>query len=239
LLARPRDQFPDAQSLIVLLDTLHKQLDRQLSAIEGLDRKASLLLGAILGLGVLNADRLAAPPMPALLVFSGALIFSLLAVVASLIVLWSRRLLTGPKPISSAQATGWKELHFRQSVADSLAIAVEENTGVNDFKGWWLNFAFTAATIAVIAFAILGVVGRGMTGDNQTNAQPTQTATPTAPASKPPSPEPTASEQPSQTATPSEPAFVHPWLGVASMSKASDPDIVPPPPSPDAGERHD
>lgn len=158
LLGRPRDTPPDTHSLAVLIPALQKILDRQYGALEAADRKAAVLLGAILGIGVLSADRLHAPPMPALVPFVAAVIFSLGAVFASLWVLWSRVLLTGPNPIRAAQATSWPELPFTQSVADSLAVAAQENAAVNDVKGTWLNLAFTAATIAVISFAILGLM---------------------------------------------------------------------------------
>lgn len=68
-------------------------------------------------------------------------------------------MLTGPEPIPAAQATGWRKVPYSQSVADSLAVAAHENAGISDVKGRWLNIAFTAATIAVISFTILGLFG--------------------------------------------------------------------------------
>ena len=157
LLAQPRSA-PDQKSVALLIQALQQTLDYEFNALEALDRKAGVLLAAILGIGFLNADRLKVPDWPALVPFAVAVCFSLVAVGASLVVLWSRPLLTGPKPIQSAQATSFGELPFSQSVADSLAIAAQENANVNEVKGWWLNFSFTAATIAVIAFVVLGLM---------------------------------------------------------------------------------
>lgn len=159
LLARDRSQAPDQASIDALVPILQKTLDRQFIALESLDRKAAVLLGAILGIGFLTSDRLRIPDGLAIAPFLIALVFSLGAVGACLVVLWSRSLLTGPKPIKSAQETGWTQLPFTQSIVDSLAVAAQENTGVNEVKGAWLNFAFTAATIAVTAFVVLGLSG--------------------------------------------------------------------------------
>jgi len=64
LLAAPRDTHPDPHALAVLIPTLQKTLDRPYSALEAADRKAAVLLGAILGIGVLNSDRLHRAPLP-------------------------------------------------------------------------------------------------------------------------------------------------------------------------------
>lgn len=237
LLAGPREQAPDLKSLQVLVAALQKTLDRQYSALEASDRKAGVLLGVILGIGVLSADRLRTPAMPALIVFAVAVVSSLSAIFASLWVLWSRTLLTGPNPIRSAQATSWPELPYTQSVADSLAVAAQENAGVNEVKGVWLNVAFTMATIAVISFMVLSLIG----GTNVTHEEPAGGL-----------PAPAASEQPSAPAAPSdslpaasdaapaespassEGAFVHPRLGVAELREGWDPNSVPEPAPPPA-----
>ena len=91
--------------MAILIPALQQILDRKFNALEALDRKAAVLLGAILGIGFLSADRLKIPEWPALVPFTVAVGFSLVAICASLIVLWSRPLLTGPNPIRSAQAT--------------------------------------------------------------------------------------------------------------------------------------
>lgn len=128
--------------------------------MDSADRKAGILLGAVLGIGVLNADRLQAPEGWTFAIWVAALLASLAAMGASLAVLWSRTMHTGPDPIRAAQATGWKELPFTQSVADSLAVATAENQNVNDLKADWLNIAFGAATIGVIESRWPGVAAR-------------------------------------------------------------------------------
>jgi disulfide bond formation protein DsbB len=242
LLGRPRSHVPDKKSVAVLIAALQQTLDRQFNALEALDRKASILLGAILGIGVLSADRLRAPDWPALAPFAIAVTFSLVAIGASLVVLWSRTLLTGPNPIRAAQATEWAELPYSQSIADSLAVAAQANASVNEVKGRWLNFAFTAATIAVIAFAVLGLSGGGRMTEEQVGTAPSQTpsAAPVASEQPAPSATPSASEAPSASPPPSEGAFVHPRLGVAELREGWDPNAVPQPqsPPPSAGD-HD
>ena len=245
LLDAPRGQAPDAKSLQVIVTALQKTLDRQYSALESADRKAAVLLGAILGIGVLNSDRLQAPAMPALVPFAIAIVSSLAAVFSSLWVLWSRTLLTGPNPIRAAQATSWPEVPFTQSVADSLAVAAQENAGVNEVKGAWLNIAFTAATIAVISFALLGLIGGRPVIDDKSSA-PSQAPT-SAPAASPQpsaatSPRATEAPTPASTDTPapSDSAFVHPRLGVAELRESWDPKAVPEPKAPPASEEdHD
>lgn len=235
LLAEPREKAPDPKSLEVLVPAIQKTLDRQYSALEASDRKAGVLLGVILGIGVLSADRLHAPAMPALLVFIVAIGTSLSAIFASLWVLWSRTLLTGPNPIRSAQATSWPDLPYTQSVADSLAVAAQENAGVNEVKGVWLNVAFTMATIAVISFLILGLIG----GPNVTNEQPAG-ASPAPAASEEPSASAILSDAPPASSDPapaegpasSDGAFVHPRLGVAELREGWDPNAVPEPAAP-------
>lgn len=238
LLAADRDETPDAKSLAVLVPALQKTLDRQFGALEATDRKASVLLGAILGIGVLNANRLQAPPMPSLIPFIIAVGFSLGAILASLVVLWSRSLLTGPNVIRAAQATGWAEVPFTQSVADSLAVAAQENAEVNVVKANWLNAAFTAATIAVVAFAVLGLMGGGTVSQDQSpGSSPAPAAAPASAEPKQHVP-PTSTDAPASTPpAPSAGAFVHPRLGVAELREGWDPKAVPAPEAPPPNNR--
>jgi hypothetical protein len=243
LLDTPRSEAPAQQSINVLVPALQKILDRQFSALEALDRKAAVMLGAILGLGFLTSDRLQAPDGWAALPFWIALAFGLIAIGACLLVLWSRPLLTGPKPVPSAQATGWTELPFSQSVADSLAVAAQENASVNVVKGNWLNIAFIAATIAVLSFAILGVMEGGVMTDQQPGQTPQPSATAsstTTPTTVPPTETPTSSPS-SQPSPPAEGGWVHPRLSTAELRESWDPSnnpqpAPPPPPQYEGGE---
>lgn len=222
LLAQPRNA-PDAKSVALLIQALQQTLNYEFSALEALDRKAGVLLAAVLGIGFLNADRLKFPTWPAVIPFVVAVFFSLAAVGACLVVFWSRPLLTGPKPIQSAQATSFGELPFSQSVADSLAVAAQENANVNEVKGSWLNIAFTAATIAVIAFVILGLMGGSTVVQDQAGASPSQSAT-TSQQTTPTVQPPTTDAPSAPSAPPSEPAFVHPQLGVMEIRESWTPD---------------
>lgn len=235
LLDVPRDKAPDAKSVELLVTALQKTLDRQYGALEAADRKAAVLLGAILGIGFLSSDRLQIPTMPALIPFAIAVVSSLAAVFASLWVLWSRTLLTGPNPIRAAQATSWTEVAFAQSVADSLAVASQENAGVNEVKGAWLNIAFTAATIAVVSFALIGLIGGSPVTDEKstTPTQEPSSAPPPSPSAPPPATEaPTSGDTP----LPSDAAFVHPRLGVIELRDSWDPKAIPEPKAPPPSE---
>jgi len=222
LLASPRTKPPDLKSVELLIGALQQVLDRESHAHEALDTKAGVLLAAILGIGFLSTDKLKVPGGPAVVPFALALFFSIAAVASSLIVLWCRALLVAPDPIPSAQATDWKELPFSQSIADSLAIAAKDNAGVNEMKGWWLNFSFLAATIAVMAFVVLGLMGGGTMAQEQGGALPSQSATSaaTSPQTTPVTPTTTPDALSAPT---SEPAFEHPQLGVMEIRKSWDP----------------
>lgn len=236
LLARPRAKAPEQASVSFLVGILQTTLDRQFDAIETADRKAGILLGAILGLGILNADHLNAPHGWLILLFGLGLLGSLGSIGCALAVLWSRTLHTGPDPISSALETGWGELPFTQSVVDTLAVASAHNQDVGNVKSQWLNLAFVAAIIAVASFAALGILG-GLDMTETSNSPGSGGASP-APSAAAASPtlsgtSSSAPTVPSSTPNPSTPRpggtreFVHPRLGVAELREAWTPVNLP------------
>ena len=204
----------DEGSVKLAQGVLREILDRQMDSFEGLDRKAGLLVTALLALGLLSVDRIGSQPAPAIL---GGL-----AVFAALSVLWTGRAYQGPQAVPLAEATSWEVEPLTQSIVDSCAVSATLNADFLATKGSRLNMAFLLASLAVLTLLVSVALG-SFEMNNEATHQPGITIAPAAVASSP-SPEPSPTPAPADDATnasppPREAAYEHPFLGESELTR--------------------
>lgn len=152
----------DSQSVKVAQETLTDVVARGISALEALDRKATLIppaLGVIAGIAVPRiAPQALGEPM-ALAAGVSALAAGLLSAFTALAVFFPRGYRAGPKPVTTALATGDKEVPFRQGVVNALARAGVSIEGVVTERAalFYLSVVFLGATIFMLT--VFGVSG--------------------------------------------------------------------------------
>ena len=137
-------------------------VSRGISALEALDRKATLIppaLGVIAGIAVPRVAREALDDPFTMAAGISTLAASLLSAAAALAVFFPRGYKAGPEPIESALTTGDSEVSYRQGVVNALARAGVSIEGVVTHRSafFFLSVVFLGATILMLTlFAVSG-----------------------------------------------------------------------------------
>ncbi len=154
--------YPPRDQLELLNEELHKRAELQSDELEGLDRKASTVLGAtgvVLALVVNNARQFHTVSGEARNVFFGSLVILAVGLVVGLLTLFPRDIKVVPNPRHLL------EQYYAASTEETLAQlavtrlrAFEENRGFSLRKGWGVRAQIvllaSGGTILVAAYLL-------------------------------------------------------------------------------------
>jgi hypothetical protein len=150
---------PNPESAAAAVETLRAELDIGIGSLESIDRKAALVpatLGVVAGILIPAGNTFTRLEQGFLVL---ALVPGIIAVLASLQVLWARHVSIGPDAKLVATGTDLAPADFNNAVAGSLALSVGKVTEVADWKSARLNIAFASAGSTIMLLAAARLAG--------------------------------------------------------------------------------